>query len=624
VAETSDTEPGPEKVTKPGPSRKSRRISRKKYRRRRRIVWGVIIAAAAILLMGAWIGFRLWQAYHHLDAASQTVTVLSDDLRNGDGHAAQQQLAELQQHATAANSAAHDFLWSAAEHLPGLGPNLTAVRTIAGSIDSLSWGTLPPLVDLAADLQHSIAPKNGAIDLKPLYSARPEVDRAITAIGSLRGIIDGIDNSELIPQVAGAVAQLDTKLEKVTRLALTARKAVTLLPPMLGADGKRTYLVVFQNLAEPRATGGIFGAYAVITADHGRLQLVKQGATSSDIPKFDSPVLPLTPEEKALYDEKPALWPMDVNMSPDFPRAATLIREMYRKKFGVQVDGVIATDPVALSKVLAGTGPVALDGGHRLDAKTVVHYLLSQAYAAAGSSATTAEANKASDLIFASAAKATFTALVSGQGSPAKLLGGLQSAASQHRVLVWSSDAAEQKLLSSTILGGSLPTDDGAHPVVGLYLNDGGADKMGYYLRQRVDVKTVACRTDGRVVIHADMTLSSKAPRSGLPEYVTGTPDFGKYSIRTNVMVFAPTGGSVTAATVDGEQVWLAGGALNGRTVGTLTIDLKPGESKTFGVTLVSGEMPPEGLQGISLRTTPLARPAGLTVASPLECRPAA
>jgi len=104
---------------------------------------------------------------------------------------------------------------------------------------------LPPLVELSADLDPSrVAPKDGAIDLQPLIDAKPEVDRAVAAIDALHAKIGGIDAAELIPQLAGALVELDTELEQVSGLAATAQKAVTLLPPMLGADGKRTYLVV--------------------------------------------------------------------------------------------------------------------------------------------------------------------------------------------------------------------------------------------------------------------------------------------------------------------------------------------------------------------------------------------
>jgi hypothetical protein len=98
----------------------------------------------------------------------------------------------------------------------------------------------------------------------------------------------------------------------------------------------------------------------------------------------------------------------------------------------------------------------------------------------------------------------------------------------------------------------------------------------------------------------------------------------GHYVTRTNVMVFTPTGGEIESAEANGEQVFLAGGTEKGRNVGILTVDLKPGESSDISVTIISGELPAEGLQGLELRTTPLATPGKAIVGDPVACQPVA
>src|SRR4028118_1271700 len=80
--------------------------------------------------------------------------------------------------------------------------------------------------------------------------------------------------------LAGPVRELEAKLLDVTSVTDRASKAAELLPPMLGAGGKRTYLVLFQNTAEIRATGGIPGSVATLTADKGALSLKSEGTAS--------------------------------------------------------------------------------------------------------------------------------------------------------------------------------------------------------------------------------------------------------------------------------------------------------------------------------------------------------
>ena len=64
-----------------------------------------------------------------------------------------------------------------------------------------------------------------------------------------------------------------------TTLAATARGGATvtrLVPPMLGQDGPRQYLLVVQNNAEIRSTGGLPGSLQILRADNGKLTLAEQ------------------------------------------------------------------------------------------------------------------------------------------------------------------------------------------------------------------------------------------------------------------------------------------------------------------------------------------------------------
>ncbi len=588
--------------------RRRRRLTWRVYKRRRRVVWAVVIAAGCIVLAAAWVGFRLWQAHDHLEATAGLVSELQQNLKDGDAGAAHQTLVKLQDEAGAAHSEAHDFLWSTAEHLPGIGPNLQAVRIIADSVDDLCWQTLPPLVDVASSLNPAkLAPKGGAIDVSALQKAAPEILQATKAIHALQATVDGIDPKHLISPIAQAVGEMHAKLGAVDRLAGTASRAAQLLPPMLGADGKRTYLVMFQNLAELRATGGMMGAYAVVSADHGRITLDHQGSTGPYFRKFQPPVEQLSSEEQSLYTDRPAIFPADVNLTPDFPTAAKLIRKMYQQRSGTQVDGVIATDPVALAQVLKGTGPVTLPNGYRLTASNAVRYLLSEVYL------DTETVNGHRD-VFQEALSPVFAALVSGQGSAKARMQGLERAAAQHRLLVWSSHDSEERLLTGTVLAGQLPNEDGENPTVGVFLNDGTGAKMDYYLREKVTLQAAGCRSDGRMVMHLIVVLTSKSPSSGLPESVTGIAAAGAYISRTNVMVFSPTRGAVQSVMEGGTTVPIGSGSEHGRSVGIVTVNIAPGQTKTIQATLLSGPLPASGATGMNLRVTPMSTPAEIEI----------
>ena len=136
----------------------------------------------------------------------------------------------------------------------------------------------------------------------------------------------------------------------------SAADAAHLAPGMLGADGQRNYLLMIQNNAEVRASGGIPGALAILTLDNGKLTLGAQ-SSASELGQM-SPPLSVDPEQEQIYSSRLGEYMHDVNLTPDFPTAASTAQAIWEKKTGQRVDGVISLDPVALSYLLKATGPV--------------------------------------------------------------------------------------------------------------------------------------------------------------------------------------------------------------------------------------------------------------------------
>jgi hypothetical protein len=575
----------------------------------------VVVLLASV----GWVGYRAMQVRDHLNSALTLVATLQQQILDGDTDAALTTVADIKDQTGAAGSAANDALWSVAQHAPFLGDDLATVRLLADSSDQLAWRVLTPLATAASGLDPAkLAPHDGTIDLDGLLRARAEIAHAADGITEIQHRLADIHTGNLIGPVADAVTKFRNKLSEAQGVTDAALRAADLLPPMLGQDGPRTYLVVFQNPDELRATGGIFGAYTVISVDHGHIELVKQGATSTDIQKFDPPVVTLPANQRELYSVKAAQWPVDVNLIPDFPQAAQLFATMYEQRFGTRADGVIATDPVALSYILRATGPMALPtmvqqatGVDQLTADNAVPFLLKEAYAAGSP--------QLADAIFAATANTVFHALISGHGSSARLLTALGKATGEHRILVWSAHQQEQQKLAQTSLAGALASHDGANPTVGVFLNDGTGGKLDYYLHQQVAVRASDCLPGGKLALTVSVTLTSKAPTSGLPAYVTGLAMAGPYSVRTQLLFYTPSGGSTTAMTQDAVPVKFGDFSDFGRGVAKVTVDLAPGDSTTLEATMVTGPLESHPT-GIDVRTTPMAWPTTITVGKLPAC----
>ena len=547
---------------------------------RRWIGRALIVAGVVILLSVCWVGWRSYQAYRHLDAAADQVTSIQEQIKGLDDidlEKVRASVSAMRTEADGAASATSDPLYRLAGHLPWIGPNLRAISDIADTVQALATTTAPVLVDVADTVQPAaLVPKNGVIDVAPIAAASQKLSAADEQVVAATEAMSTIDARQLAHPVASAVTSLQTKLRKLGETTGTAARIGRLAPPLLGAAGPTTYLVVFQNLAEPRATGGIFGSYAVLQVDNGKLQITDQGASSRDLGTFDPPVATPPNLPEALYGTLPQTYATDVNLTPDFPTAASLFVQMYAIRKHVHVDGVLALDPVALSYLLAGSDAIPIGNGLQLTSANVTDILLSRAYRLYPEAGDV----PARDRFLGEATAKAFAAITSAHGTASAEVSGLAKAASQHRLLLWSADAAQEKDILQTDISGSLPTSDGSTPVIGIFRNDGTGAKLGYYAGGSATVEAGDCHAGERAVT-VTVPLTYSAPARGLPTYVLGFKRAGPYVLRTNILIFAPVSGSISAVTLDGKVPPVVWATQADRRVAMITVDLHPGQRAT-------------------------------------------
>ncbi|MEU7570835.1 DUF4012 domain-containing protein [Micromonospora sp. NPDC049240] len=592
-------------MTEHAASHRRRRRSRRRRRARvRRVLLVGLVVVSVLATAGGWVTFRGWQARAHLVNAAGLAKDLSVQVLDGDVARAQRTLAALQEQAGAARGATGDPVWWLGQGVPYAGDNLTAVRQISVAVDDLARLAFPTLlrVDLA-----SLVPKQGRLDVGRLRAVAAEVSAADQAVRRTADRLRAVPTRGLVAQVRDAVTALREELDRLGGLTSAADRGVRLLPPLLGADGPRSYLLVSQNPAELRATGGMFGAYAVLRADSGRIRLAGQG-NATDLQYFDPP-LKVDPEMRRLWSELPGMYPADVNLSPSFPTAAALYREMVRRRTGITVDGVLAVDPVMLSYLLNVIGPVKVPDGPALAGGTAVRTLLSDSYRDLDV--------KAQDAFYARAASGVFDALFTRTVDPRALLTVISRSIQERRILFWSVRSDEQRAVAGTRLAGQLPERDTV-PTVGVFLNDGSGAKLGYYLRFSATLTVGACQPDGRRELRLRVTVHSTAPRSGLTESVTGMALSGdKYTARTFVSVHTPSGGAVLAGRLDGRDTAMGSGLDRRRQVAVANVEVGPGQTRTLDVTLLTGQ---NGAGTADLVLTPTVTPWTTQITTAPRC----
>ncbi len=536
-----------------------------------------------------------------LQRAAYDLRVVSQNLADGRSQAAERSLGFAQANASSARRKASGPLLWLGERVPFFGDDVQALRTAASVMDDLAQDTLPDLVEAGRSISPAaLRPSKGRVELEPIKRVAPVLDVAAAEVERASERVAVIDPAELSGGLRKPMLDLQEQLRGAAALARRGALAARLMPAMLGDKGARTYALITQNNAEVRSTGGIPGSVAIVRANRGFVQIVEQG-NEGEFGFWDPPVVPPTAEERALYGDLIATYPQDVTFTPDFPRAAQILHAMWQRKRGQSLDGVLSVDPVAMSYILYGTGPVKLPDGGLLQPYNVVSTLLNLIYLAQPNF-------EAQDDFFELVGRTIFNTVRAGTGRPTAVLDGLTLAVDERRILVWSAHPDEQSLLEGTPISGDMPRRATVHPQVGMYLNDAASDKMSFYLDYKVDVKPRTCNSDGSQVLDVKLTMKSSAPtdiaefgRPLAPGPLPG-PELG--TIRTTANLYAPFGGRVLEATLE-EQDAPAGDFRHlGRPVSSVTLDVKPQQSRVVEYSVLTG---PDQRGDVELRTTPAA-----------------
>lgn len=554
----------------------TRRSRRKRLSAFARVLVGLSVVAVA---MCVWVGVRAAIAYEHLQAVRSVASELSP-ASFSDASALTTTLKRISDETAAARGLTGDPVWRVAESLPWVGPQLGAVSTISSSLDEIV-GSLRPLAADVADMGlESFAPRDGVVDTAAFVQLRTTAERAATRSRVAATSIDRIDRDRLLQPVRDAADEASVMVTSVADAVDALSRTSALLPAMLGADGPRTYLVLFQNNAEWRSMGGLVGSVAVIRTENGRFSLTAQDS-GAGLGRYDSPPLAMDADALSIYGTTPARFAGNITQVPDFTADAPLAREYWRLKTGQEVDGVIAVDPVALSYLLDAVGPVELSTGDTLTGDNAVRLLLNEVYLRYDDSAQNA--------FFETATAAVFDAIATRPLNPATLLSALGRAASENRVFLWSANPDDQAVLDGTTLQGALPATDATTTRFGVYVNDGTGSKMDYYMNVSSSAAWCGPGGGGKEVARLRVTLQSTAPAdiAGFTPSITGG---GRYGVapgvaRTVAYIYLPEGAELLESTAS-VATGFGGGTHQGRRVLIWTTELAAQQSVSLDVTV--------------------------------------
>ena len=525
----------------------------------RRAAW---VALVIVLLSLVWAAWRLNSARQHLVAARGELASARESLLQRDVTTARPALDAASRQTRAARSVAQDPVVWAWAHVPLLGNNAEVVRRVAIDADEIARGVLPDALAAAEELNpRRLRDASGAFNVDAIRRAEPGVARASVRMARIATDTRRFPRHLLVPQVASARDEFALEASKLDTALQNAADGVRVAPTFLGAGKPRRWFVAVQQFGESRGTGGIIGGFAVLETSNGRLR-VSQHGSNADLRSVTVSGKSVSAEFRGRYELQGSLeiWP-NLNLSPDFPSVASLIREKWAAQGGGSLDGVIGLDARSLQLLLKGGPPLDI-AGQSVPPSELEAFLSVGQYRgiAPGPRGLLQRKDALSD-----AASTVLGSLAEGRGDSEALLRGVVDAVSSGHVRFEATDASVHRVLARTGLNGALPS--GPAPVAYAVVNNASGGKLDYWLDRSISYRAGACEGRRREST-ISVSLLNRAPAlTQIPPYVSNREADGTITQsrtgRVLLEVYGTPGSVLVAAELDGRAV----STVQGRTV---------------------------------------------------------
>lgn len=544
---------------------------------RREVVWAGLLLLVVVVGFACWLGVRALDAKSNLEQARNSAQQAKDALLQGNTDKASQFADSAYSHAQAAREATHSLPWNIASVVPWLGSPFKTGQQISDVVLGLAADVLQPSAHVGSVLSPDRLYADGRVDVELLRDQEPQLSKISANASRLDADAGAISDPKYVSLLREARSQLQGQTSEIAHLLENTALAARLAPSMMGADGPRTYFMGFQTNAEARGTGGLLGGFGILRFDNGT-PTVDTLAPNTEL-NDSSASLDLGPEYTEAYGfTNPMTDFRNSNLSSHFPYAAQIWKSMWAQETGMNVDGVIAIDPIALSYVLGAVGPVTMPDGERITKDNVVELTESTAYTRFPTDQT---ARKKYLQDIASEIVKKMTRPVE---SPRELLDALGKAVSEGRIAVWSSSPADQHLLEETPLAHVIPDDPA--PYAEVVINNLGGNKLDYYLTREIEYAADGCDGETRMST-VTIRLTNTAPGGPLPDYVAGSAgllpeipvDVPKGTMLTSVRLLATKDAKLVSALANGERAPVFTGTERGHPSFEVQVAIPPGQS---------------------------------------------
>ena len=348
------------------------------------IICVVLVALVAAIGFTGYQGYRFYQSAQHVkvqaNEALADIKTIQADLMTGKMDDAQKTAQSLSAKAAAIHKETDGRLWRYAEKLPVYGDDIKTVRTLANALDDVSNNAIAPLCNSLTGVSlKSLVGDGGSINVDLLTDLVSKMSEVAPVLQRNTDAFNKCPEPRL-GLLKDMVGKASSQLNAANDLFAFAYHFAPLLPDMLGANGSREYLVVAQNNAETRATGGFYGSYGMITIDNGDISV---GSFSSLAASYLDETYTGYGLSSSFESVPEVLFPANnlynMGSNPDVPHVAQVFYETCAAA-DTPIAGMFLVDPVFVQYLLQLTGGFTASDGTWLDGSNFVTVLLHDTY----------------------------------------------------------------------------------------------------------------------------------------------------------------------------------------------------------------------------------------------------
>lgn len=365
-------------------------------------------------------------------------------------------------------------------------------------------------------------------------SEQPHIGDAVAQIKDSLMQLAEIDHTAVLP------GTLQTMLSATANMRSLFINLSDSLPVLLGDQGRKTYLVLFQNNTELRPGGGFIGSYALVDVAQGKVSNFSIYDVYDADGQLKGHIEPPFPIRRYLPS---AHWYLrDSNFDVDFTRDASSAAFFLQQEKGVDVDGVVGVDLSFVRSLIGALESVYVpEYNQTVTADNL--FMLTETHAEKNFFPGSTQKKDFLQSLFS----ALQTKLQSRQSlNYEKLANALADGLTQKHILISVRDSAVQDVLtannlSSSLWDGRAQTDNTILDFLGINEANLGVSKVNYYMQRNIDDHVVV--DGGGNISHALTIAYTNTSKSG--EGFGG--DYKNY-----LRLILPRGATITDITIDG------------------------------------------------------------------------